>query len=132
MHIEELHHLTRKELKRFLPTGIHDIADALSRESMIAVLEQFGGRRMWVPMKASDDHFLAQLIGLDQLEQLCAVCAGVSMYVPRLAKARARWRHHRVVHLYREGVAPDQIATRCEISDRTVFQILRDWKRGQS
>jgi hypothetical protein len=56
--------------------------------AMMQPVEQYGGRRLYIPVNATPDHAIAQLIGVDKLAALGKVYGlQEHFYIPKATKA---------------------------------------------
>lgn len=68
-----------------LPESVLDLIDVIGINAALTIVEQRGGIRLYVPAKATESHWLADLIGLDALQKLVDVYAREEIEIPRCA-----------------------------------------------
>ncbi len=99
------------------------LVEVLGRESAEKIIAEFGGARIWVPVRSSPEAKLAQIIGGDAASTLCARFGGDYLQVPNtIADENV---HRRIADMHRQGCKINEIALAVGRSRRTVFRLLR-------
>lgn len=108
-----------------------DICGAVGYTATSLICAWFGGRNLYVPLRAAEDHPLARLIGVRALERLVAAFPGEHLAVPNERWRRSADRSKRTVALLlSQGVTDEQeIAERVGLSKRRVNQLKFEVRR---
>jgi hypothetical protein len=88
------------------------------------MIAEFGGARIWVPVRSTPGAKLTQLLGDRAAAALCARFGGDYLQVPNTT-ARFDNIHRRIAELHRQGCKINEIALAVGRSRRTVFRLLR-------
>lgn len=108
-----------------LPPRLAELASIIGLPATLRLVEARGGTRVYVPERATADHWLASLIGLPALERLVAHHSRESMELDRAAAAlRAARDRHIVARVKSGGASTAAIALECGLTQRQVFNIL--------
>lgn len=91
-----------------------------SAEKMIA---EFGGARIWVPVRTTPDAKLTRILGNGAASALCARFGGDYLQIPSTITGDNIYR--RIAELHRQGCKINDIARAVGRSRRTVFRLLR-------
>lgn len=89
----------------------------IGEEKFIAFVEEFGGRRLYVPEKLGPDHRIAQTIGIEAAAKLNRFYSLAYISVPIARKMRA-------VHYRAQGLSNGRIATKLGITESGVDYIF--------
>lgn len=93
---------------------------------MVALAENFGGTRLYVPAKATVDHDLVKAIGLEGYKRLADAISPDVIRVPLCREIRAS-------HYRKNGLSNGKIATRLGITETAVNQLFKRMKaRGDA
>lgn len=76
-----------------LPALLQDFVRLIGLTATIAIVQAYGGVRLYVPKQAVPDHPLTKLIGLENLNALCVAVGGEEHFT--IPKAEAALRHLR-------------------------------------
>lgn len=106
-----------------LQKSLIDIAESLGMETASALVEHFGGGRVWIPQQWREDHPL-NIIGEDRARQLCEHFGPSGLDVPKSLIAHEA-RFGVIRQLEKEGVSRLEIARRLGLTDRTIRRDLR-------
>jgi hypothetical protein len=97
-----------------------EVLGCAAAEKMIA---EFGGARIWVPVRSTPQAKLTQVLGESAASALCSRFGGEYLQVPNTVTDQDIYR--RVAELHREGRKINDIALAVGRSRRTVFRLLR-------
>lgn len=100
---------------------IDEAARLIGPEAYRKLLAALGGRRIFVPAKAGQDHFLTQAIGQEAADKLCGRFSGDSLDLPSGARRRALIRQALAA-----GVSKVDIAKTYFVSERYVYKVQED------
>lgn len=95
-----------------------DLASRLTKAEMIALADDYGGTRLYIPSRMSREHRLARSIGFNSALTLSREMAGTYVRIPLLREARAI--HHRSA-----GRSYAWIARRLGMTETGVEMLLR-------
>jgi hypothetical protein len=120
-----------------LPEPLDVIADAAGLDAALKLADAYGGTRVSIPARVSDDHWLAQLVGLEAAKAICKEMAQISaggrmrgageIVIPRgpanhYAKAKAQFYQHR-----KEGLSVRKAARMVQVHEQTGFR----WEKSR-
>ncbi|MBV8450748.1 MAG: helix-turn-helix domain-containing protein [Deltaproteobacteria bacterium] len=91
-------------------------------ESAEKVIAEFGGARIWVPVRSTPDAKLTQMLGSGAAFALCARFGGNYLQIPNTITGENICR--RIAELHRQGCKINDIALAVGRSRRTVFRLL--------
>lgn len=110
----------------YLPKSIADIAEVCGMEVAEALVQHFGGVRIWVP-RTWHATVRINAIGEEHAKALCAFIGGDELTVPKsLMSPEAR--HELIKSLDADGIHQRDIAMRLGCTERTVRREL--WRKG--
>lgn len=95
-----------------------DLTKLLGERAFLALVEAFGGTRLYVPRRISADHEIAQAIGEPAAKLLSDRVAPDVLRVPLARELRAR--HYRA-----EGLSDAQVARRLGITETGVEKLFK-------
>jgi len=87
------------------------------------VIAEFGGARIWVPVRSTPDATLTQTLGSGAASTLCARFGGDYLQIPNTITGDNIYR--RIAELHRQGYKINDIALAVGRSRRTIFRLLR-------
>jgi hypothetical protein len=102
---------------------LRTLVEVLGCEATEKIIAEFGGARIWVPVRTSPDAKLTQILGDGAASTLCARFGGDYLQVPNTMTAPNI--HGRIAELHRQGCKINEIALAVGRSRRTVFRLLR-------
>ncbi len=102
---------------------LQTLVDLLGYESAEKMITEFGGARIWVPVRSTPDTKLTQLLGESAAQVLCSHFGGDYLQIPNTITKDDIQR--RIAELHRQGCKINDIALAVGRSRRTVFRLLR-------
>lgn len=106
--------------------------NVIGREAtlLLTASSAFGGRSFLVPKKEvgrGDKAFaaLAEVIGTNEARRLCKHFGGEAIYIPQRMNEILHERNLRIVAAYNSGVLVSQLTAQFNLSDRRIWQILK-------
>jgi hypothetical protein len=106
---------TRKSL-------LHTLIQVMGHESVEKIIAEFGGTRIWVPVRSTPDAKLTRILGDGAASALCALFGGDYLEIPNTTSTDGIYR--RIAELHRQGCKINDIALAVGRSRRTVFRLL--------
>jgi Mor family transcriptional regulator len=110
------------------PVNLLEIVEIIGEAAALKLVERYAGQRIRIPAlsNATEEHALAQCIGLDALHRLIGLDGGRWMYVARCARGLRDQRDREIVTLYSppHNVSVNELAQRYNLSYRRIEQIL--------
>lgn len=94
-----------------------DLKRVLGHDGFIALADAFGGTRLYVPHKVTDDHEIVRAIGAERAARLTARYAPATIRIPLARKDRA-------VHYRVHGLSNGQIARKLGMTEPGVEQMF--------
>jgi Mor family transcriptional regulator len=100
------------------PVELAWLTDIVGADGVLALIEEHGGRRLYIPKKSDDASFL-DMLGRECAEKLCRTYGGETYKIPLAKNWRAR--------LYRaKGWTYAEIAKKLGNTEGAVHQILQN------
>jgi hypothetical protein len=103
---------------------LHTLVELMGCEAAQKMVSEFGGTRIWVPVRGTPEAKLTQVLGNSAASALCARFGGDYLQVPN-SLASVHSIHRRIAELHRQGCKINDIALAVGRSRRTVFRLLR-------
>lgn len=116
---------------RALPPSLVEIANVAGLAAATALARAKGGRRVYIPAKAGEGHWLVSLIGGDAARKLGRYCGGDYVVIPATLTGEAQRRRDAIDRLTDEGASVSDIAAIVGV-DRTTVQRRRAARRKQA
>lgn len=92
--------------------------EVLGEEGFMLFCHAFGGTRVYVPLKISDDSEIVEAIGRPLAEELARALAPDTIRVPMMRKERALW-------LRKRGLSNAQVARKLGISEQAINKLFQ-------
>lgn len=119
---------THSSITITMPVNLLEIIEIIGESAALAMVKRYGGQRIRIPAlsNATDDHPLAECIGLDTLRKLVGLDGGRWMYVPKCQRSLLDARDREIVTLYGppHNISVNELAERYNLSYRRIEQIL--------
>jgi hypothetical protein len=100
---------------------IDSIREAIGDEATAALVKSFGGRKLYVPIKAVEEHSIAQHIGLRPAAALSRRFGGEYIQVPNPSVRRRQ-----IAELASAGMRPSEISRKLGCSRQWVTRVLHN------
>lgn len=71
----------------FLPPLLDDIAEAAGLQAALLLMREYGGKRVYIPVRAPEGHWLVRLVGREPADKICA------LFATRIDSEREKSRH---------------------------------------
>ena len=98
------------------------LVEVLGQQSAEKIVREFGGARLWIPIRGTPDARLVQLLGHTAASALCARFGGDYLQVPNsIDRDHVQYL---IAELHRQGCRINEIALAVGRSRRTVFRLL--------
>jgi len=107
-----------------LPGILQEIADLIGIPATMAIVEEYGGVRLYVPMKVTPDHPLSQLIGQANAEKLADHFGGEDHFDIPKAKAALRAIRDKEIRSLWPTLSQRQLALKYQTTERNIRLIL--------
>lgn len=103
---------------------MHDLVRVLTLPTALRLADRFGGSRVYVPhpSRISEDHPIAQAIGLEAARQLTEEWPKFELVIPRCAPI-LRAERNKALRADRETLSAREAALKWELTERHVFKI---------
>ena len=95
-----------------------DLLEMLGEASFIALVEAFGGTRLYVPQSPAADHAISEAVGIADAQKLASRYAPAVLRIPLARERRAR--HYRAT----QGLSNARIAARLGMSETGVDKLF--------
>ncbi len=108
-----------------LPELLQGFVRVIGITHTLAIVDRWGGIRLYIPPRSSPDSVLANLIGMEALARLCAEYGRETpREIPRCARALRAIRDRKVV-LDAQARPVHEIARELALTERAIYKILR-------
>jgi DNA-binding NarL/FixJ family response regulator len=102
---------------------LQTLVEVIGCESVQKMISEFGGARIWVPVRSTPDAKLTQVLGEESASALCTRFGGDYLQVPNTMNNDEIYQ--RIAEMHRQGCKINDIALAVGRSRRTVFRLLR-------
>ena len=102
---------------------LQTLVEVIGFESVQKMIAEFGGARIWVPVRSTPDAKITQVLGEKSASALCTRFGGDYLQVPNTMANDDIYL--RIAELHRQGCKINDIALAVGRSRRTVFRLLR-------
>jgi len=110
-----------------LPGILGQIAEVVGEETALKLAAEFGGRRLYVPVRPRPGDALAQALGMDGAQKVARILAGhVEIPVCRNWQLRRQ-----LLELIKTDLPSAEIAKRLRCHERTVWRYRRRVRRAK-
>lgn len=107
-----------------LPQVLQDFVRLIGLAPTLVIVEQYGGCRLYVPVRPTEDHPLAQLIGFENLCTLSRVYGLESHFdIPKATLATRHLRNEKIRADYASKSVRD-LAREHRLTERMIWKIL--------
>ena len=108
-----------------LPRLLREMVALIGMQATLAIVQHYGGVRLYVPITMTPEHILARQIGVDAACKLSAEYGGLDhFYIPRAAVALRSARNTEIVDKFVKGITLRQLALSYGMTERGVTKIL--------
>jgi len=107
-----------------LPHSLVRVAEVIGLAGVLALVENAGGVRIYVPESLTDDHRLVEWLGRDAAARLSESFAMEELVVPRCAEMLRKIRDRQIRHERDHGARPAELALRYRLTERQIYTIL--------
>ncbi|OKP69613.1 helix-turn-helix domain-containing protein [Ensifer adhaerens] len=109
-----------------LPAIIAEIIEVAGAPAAWELCRAHGGQSVYIPYAASEDHWLAVLVGIEAATKICvhfrAGNAGVQILIPMARQAKAQ---QRLVKALEDGMSASKAASVAGVHERTAYRARR-------
>lgn len=115
-----------------LPPVLRTIADAAGVTAALKLAQARGGTRIYVPHRVTDDHWLAELVGLAAAQEIARLYAGENIDIPLGLTGSAQNARRAAREALDAGASVAQAARAAGITERTVYNLRSREGRRQN
>ncbi len=112
-------------LPDYLPKSMHYLITIISLKSLLILIKSRGGTRESIPNTAKSEHWLADLIGMDDFKKLAALYGGGMMDIPRCVKLLNLIRDIEILQDRRTRMPIKQLSLKHGMTERGISKALR-------
>lgn len=117
--------MSANEIRAALPVRAKSFLEAVGVESVVKLIEAYGGRRVYVPKDYHPDHPLLALLGADEATKLSQGFAALGYYeVPRGTVLMSLVRAKKIRRLHKDGMTYRELSELFSISERYICKIV--------
>ncbi|MCW5720410.1 MAG: hypothetical protein KIS86_04630 [Devosia sp.] len=109
-----------------LPPLMVEIAEVAGISAAWALVRSRGGTKVYIPHDVRQDHWLAQLVGLEEGRLICQRFGGNDIILPN---AKAQQVRQAMVDALNAGATTNEVARQTGMTTRTVFRVKAELKR---
>ena len=109
----------------YLPKSMIEMVQHIGLKATLTLVELRGGVFVFVPNKASSDHWLVEHIGLDALEKLVCEYQGLKIEIPRCHAALRAMKEQAIMAESQSGVSNTELARKYGYTDRGIRMLRR-------
>lgn len=110
-------------LQSALPNSMRDLLRFVPLSAVLAIIDAYGGTRLYIPIHPQPDSGLGALIGMGDARTLASNVGGCDLEIPRLEKVRQRARHAAVLGSLARGASQRDTARAFNMTTRNVRRI---------
>lgn len=109
--------------------GLLDLVDIMGRDPALALSQELGGDKLYIPKKVTGAHRLAKCVGLEAAKKLCEIYGGSNLEITRAWDVRIAKRNDEIRRLGREGVSNPRLSRQYNLTVRRIRQIINSAPR---
>lgn len=119
--------LLTPEMVSCLPRRFQPVAELIGLEKTSALIHEYAGIQLYVGTKRKmrDQQLLEDTIGPEAFARLSGEYGGKLIHIPQIAVILQRRRHALIRERFLAGVDAEELAIEFDLSNRTVYQIVR-------
>lgn len=107
---------------QLLPESILELIDVVGLQAALAIVEERGGVRLFVPKIYKPDHWLCKLIGTDPAAKLIAYYGGEEIEISRCAAALNAVKEHQIAN---SDASNSELARQYGYTERGIRKLRR-------
>lgn len=115
--------LARARVENY-PGVFHELRTMIGAEKTAVLVQWLGGTSLYIPSKLTDEHALAQWLGLELSQTVCAEFGGLSIEIPRMVELKRTERNVQIIADRADGISINKIARKYEMTARNVRNII--------
>lgn len=104
----------------WLPQLLAEIAEVAGLDAALALAAKRGGTEIYVPRRASEDHWLTATVGIEAADKICRQWSAERITLPLGPRGSAAKVRATVDRMIAEGRSTAEIALACGYTSRTV------------
>ena len=108
-----------------LPAAVAELVRVVGLPAAMAIVEERGGIRFYVPVQAHAGHWLADLIGMEAFALLVDYAAGDEIEVPRCVDSLRAVKDRQIAQEAEAGDSQATLARRYRYTERGIRKVLR-------
>lgn len=110
-----------------LPDSLLELADYISKDAIMRLVERYGGSTCYVPKVLPETSELATVIGQDATRALACVFGGGHLEIPKASQLRRTVRNRQIVQRHQEeGLSRRALARAFDMTERHIGNILKE------
>jgi Mor family transcriptional regulator len=120
--------MTRPRLplpEEHLPKSVAELVRVVGLAAALAIVEERGGTRLYVPTEATPEHWLAALIGMEAFAALVDYAAGDELDIARCVAALRAAQELQIALDAEAGMSQSQLALKHRYTERGIRKVLR-------
>lgn len=115
-----------------LPQGAIDLIEVIGEEDAFAIMRHYGGRRLYIPRRYSNERVLASVISDKGFRTLCYQWGGICLeHVPSIKRHEQMLRNRKIFQESESGLSLTNLSKKYNLSVRTIIQVLKAARKQQ-
>ena len=106
-----------------LPDSVRELTECIGLHGALAIVERYGGTRVWIPAKYDPEHSLVTVIGAVAAKALVGRYALGHLMIPRCAAAMRAARDEALRARYHAGETARTLAREFCLTEIRIYQI---------
>ncbi len=105
------------------PGVFHDLRTMIGAEKTAVLVQWLGGTSLYIPSKLTAEHSLAQWLGLELSQTVCAEFSGLRVEIPRMVELKRTERNAQIIADRAAGMSISKTARKYEMTERNIRNI---------
>ena len=123
--LDVLDSISEVELLSVMPESASELTKFIQINSVVKMINKFGGIRLCIPKIAKPQHQLVELIGYEDFSKLCEIYSGEEIDIPKAVKLRQLIRNKNILACRAKGMSLSKLARYFDLTERGVSKIIR-------
>jgi Mor family transcriptional regulator len=113
------------------PGVFQEIREFIGDEATAKLVAQYGGTRIYIPLKLKTGHLFYQLLGAEIAHKLCCEFCGLEAEVPRDVRLQISQRNRLILVDRDAGMTQSQLAIKYHLTQRSIRTITSSQQRKE-
>jgi len=108
-----------------MPACSQILTGVISGTAIQTLINQYGGKRLYIPQQIHKNHFISRCIGLSEAAKLCQYAPRESIYIPKTHSLTLNMRNLDILTAHLQQTPLEQISARFNMTARNVRYIIK-------